>query len=168
MTLDVSAPSATPAADDFEALYTAHFPRLAGYCLSLVGDAGAATDIAQEAYARLYGRWTSVRDPQAWLFYVATNLTHDHWRGRQRETGLVDAIGVVEQRRGPSPAHDPWLRDLVERLPERLRRAVLLHYYADLPVEEVARLLHRPVGTVKRRLHEARALLGAQIGPDRG
>jgi RNA polymerase sigma-70 factor (ECF subfamily) len=42
---------------------------------------------------------------------------------------------------------------------------VLLHYYADLPVEEVARLIHRPVGTVKRRLHEARRVLAATGGP---
>ncbi|HVE74234.1 MAG TPA: RNA polymerase sigma factor [Mycobacteriales bacterium] len=168
MTLDVRAPAAPAAEDEFEALYAAHFPRLAGYCLSLVGNPTAASDIAQEAFARLYGRWTSVRDPQGWLYFVATNLTHDHWRGRQRDTGLVDAIGVVEQRRGPDPAYDPWLRDLVERLPERLSKPLLLHYYADLPVEEVARLLHRPVGTIKRRLHEARALLGAQIGTDRG
>jgi RNA polymerase sigma-70 factor (ECF subfamily) len=56
-------------------------------------------------------------------------------------------------------AHDPWLRDLVERLPKRLRTPVLLHYYADLPVNEVAATLHLPLGTAKRRLHEARALL---------
>ena len=116
---------------------------------------------------RLYARWNKVRDPQAWLYYVATNLTHDHWRGRQRDANLVAAAGLDASRRGPDPAHDPWLRDLVERLPERLRKPVLLHYYADLPLEEVARLLHRPTGTVKRRLHEARALLGAQIGLDR-
>ena len=167
MSLDVAAPVSPPARSDFEALYEAHFPRLGGYCLALVGDRAVASDIAQEAFVRLYGRWTTVRDPQAWLYFVATNLVTDHWRGRTRERGLIGAIGLREQRRGPAPAHDPWLRDLVERLPAALRTPVLLHYYADLPVEEVARLVRRPVGTVKRRLHEARVSLGAQIGADR-
>lgn len=165
MTLELTRPEAAAPPDEFEALYAAQFPRLAGYCLALVGEPGAATDVAQEAFARLYARWTTVRDPQAWLYFVATNLTHDHWRGRQRDAGLAAAAGLAASRRGPDPAHDPWLRDLVERLPERLRKPVLLHYYADLPVEEVARLLHLPSGTVKRRLHEARTLLSTQIGP---
>jgi len=51
------------------------------------------------------------------------------------------------------------VRDLVERLPAKLRPAVLLHYFADLPIDEVAHVLHRPTGTVKRHLHEARQLL---------
>jgi RNA polymerase sigma-70 factor (ECF subfamily) len=165
VTLEMTRAAAPVPADGFEELYAAQFPRLAGYCLALTGDPGAATDVAQEAFARLYARWTTVRDPQAWLYYVATNLTRDHWRGRQRDASLVAAAGLAASRRGPDAAHDPWLRDLVERLPERLRKPVLLHYYADLPVEEVAHLLHRPTGTIKRRLHEARALLSAQIGP---
>ena len=61
------------------------------------------------------------------------------------------------------PAHDPWLQDLVQRLPVRLREVVLLHYYADLPIEQVAAAVHRPVGTVKRRLHEARAALATAV-----
>jgi RNA polymerase sigma-70 factor (ECF subfamily) len=97
------------------------------------------------------------------VFYVATNLTTDHWRRSQRDRALTDALRhVTAQER---PAHDPWLRDLVDRLPDRLRQVVLLHYYADLPVEEVAGLVHRPLGTVKRRLHEARALLLAAGDP---
>jgi RNA polymerase sigma-70 factor (ECF subfamily) len=43
---------------------------------------------------------------------------------------------------------------------------VLLHYWADLPVAEVARLVRRPQGTVKRRLHEARAQLAVTLGRD--
>jgi RNA polymerase sigma-70 factor (ECF subfamily) len=91
------------------------------------------------------------------VYFVATNLATDHWRRSQRDRALTDVLRQVtaEER----PAHDPWLRDLVDRLPAQLRQAVLLHYYADLPIDEVARLVHRPVGTVKRRLHEARKLL---------
>jgi RNA polymerase sigma-70 factor (ECF subfamily) len=146
-------------------LYAEHFGPLSGYALAIVGDQGAAVDIAQEAFTRLLARWRSVRDPRAWLFFVATNIARDHWRQTTKDRVLAreSARAIV----ATAPAHDPWLRDLVQRLPERLREAVLLHYYADLPVEEVARLTHRPVGTVKRRLHEARLVLAGEMGDAR-
>ncbi|MCU1591533.1 MAG: polymerase sigma factor [Frankiales bacterium] len=146
----------------FVTFYSEHFGRVSGYALSLVGDAGLATDVAQEAFTRLFARWARVRDPRAWVYFVATNLATDHWRRSQRDRALTHVLRDVTTHE--DPAHDPWLRDLVDRLPENLRQAVLLHYYADLPVDEVARLVHRPVGTVKRRLHDARQLLASAGG----
>ena len=52
---------------------------------------------------------------------------------------------------------------LVRSLPERLRTPVLLYYYADLPVPEIARLTRRKEGTVKSDLHAARELLRAGL-----
>jgi RNA polymerase sigma-70 factor (ECF subfamily) len=149
---------------EFVAFYTEQFGRLSGYALSLVGDPGLATDVAQEAMTRLFARWGRVRDPRAWVYFVATNLATDQWRRSQRDRALTDVLRGVTRHEGQ--AHDPWLRDLVDRLPPPLRQAVLLHYYADLPIDEVARLVHRPVGTVKRRLHEARLLLAGAGGTD--
>jgi RNA polymerase sigma-70 factor (ECF subfamily) len=54
---------------------------------------------------------------------------------------------------------DLTVRDLVERLPDKLRVPVLLYYWTDRSVQEVADLLRRPAGTIKRQLHEARDLL---------
>ena len=155
---------ASAAADELEfvAFYTEHFGRLSGYALSLLGDPGHATDVAQEAMTRLFARWSRVRDPRAWVYFIATNLATDQWRRAQRDRALTAVLrDTAHLQHAP---HDPWLRDLVDRLPAHLRQAVLLHYYADLPVEEIARLVHRPVGTVKRRLHEARRLLASAGG----
>jgi RNA polymerase sigma-70 factor (ECF subfamily) len=149
-------------AEDFEALYTAHFGPLSGYLLSLVGEPGVAVELAQEAFTRLLSKWLTVRDPRAWVFFVGTNLARDHWRSAARDRALAQQSALTTQDvAGP---HDPWLSDLVSRLPLRLREVVLLHYYADLPLEEVARLVHRPLGTVKRRLHEARRALAVDLG----
>ena len=100
-------------------------------------------------------------EPRGFVYVVGTNLCRHHWRQNGRERTAVTSLRVTAV--AGRPAHDPWLRDLVERLPLRLREVVLLHYYADLPVAEVALAIHRPVGTVKRRLHEARALLSQAV-----
>jgi RNA polymerase sigma-70 factor (ECF subfamily) len=142
---------------EFQALYEEHFAALAGYCAGLVGDGHAGTDIAQEAFTRLFARWRSVHHHRAYVYFVATNLVRHHWRTRRDERLAVRELGA---RSGAhAPAADPTIRDLVERLPDKLRTVVLLHYYADLPVADIARLIHRPDGTVKQRLHEARRRL---------
>lgn len=145
------------AQQDFAALYSAEFPRLAGYLRGLTGDTEVAREAAQEAFTRLFARWRKVHEPRAFVYVVGTNLCKHHWRRTGRERGAVASLSITAAQH--QSAHDPSLRDLVDRLPARLRDVVVLHYYADLPVAEVAEALHRPVGTVKRRLHEARALL---------
>jgi RNA polymerase sigma-70 factor (ECF subfamily) len=52
---------------------------------------------------------------------------------------------------------------MVERLPDRLRVPVLLHYYADMSVAEVAAALKKPEGTIKRMLYDARARLASWL-----
>jgi RNA polymerase sigma-70 factor (ECF subfamily) len=149
------------AAEDFAGLYSTEFPRLAGYLTALTGSREAGRDAAQEAFTRLFARWRGVREPRAFVYVVGTNLCRSSWRQGGRERGAVTALAASLP--ADRPAHDPWLLDLVHRLPVRLREVVLLHYYADLPVAQVAAAVHRPVGTVKRRLHEARAALATAV-----
>jgi RNA polymerase sigma-70 factor (ECF subfamily) len=149
------------AQDDFAALYTVEFHRLAGYLTALTGNREVAREAAQEAFTRLFARWRRVHEPRAFVYVVGTNLCKHHWRQGGRERSAVTSLGITTAH--DRDAHDPWLRDLVERLPVNLREVVLLHYYADLPVADVADAVRRPVGTVKRRLHEARALLATAL-----
>ena len=139
------------------ALWNEQYAPLAGWCAALVGDRDVAHDIASEAFARLLSRWLTVRDPKGYLYVTATNLVRDRWRAEQRDRKLQARLEQTVPL--STPACDPWLRDLVERLPDRLRAPVLLHYYADMSVAEVAVALHRPEGTVKRMLFDGRARL---------
>jgi RNA polymerase sigma-70 factor (ECF subfamily) len=61
------------------------------------------------------------------------------------------------------PGPDGSVRDLISRLPDRQRIAVLLHYYGGLSVREVADHMHKPEGTVRRWLVEGRASLRAAL-----
>jgi len=142
-------------------LWEEHYAPLAGWCAALVGDRNVAQDIASEAFTRLLSRWFQVRDPRGFLYVTATNLAHDKWRVEARDRLL--ALRLRTARPVSTPAPEPWLRDLVERLPDRLRVPVLLHYYADMPIKQVAAVLHRPQGTVKRTLLEARRELKLRL-----
>ena len=145
-------------------LWVAHYGQLAGWCAGLVGSTEVAHDIAAEAYTRLLAKWGGVREPKAFLYAVALNLVRDHWRKEQRDRS------ALQQLHEAAPADvttaEPWLRHLVDSLPPRLRGPVLLHYYADLPVKDVARVLRRPQGTIKRALFDARARLAELMEDD--
>jgi RNA polymerase sigma-70 factor (ECF subfamily) len=147
-------------------LFTDLYPGLAGWCRRLVDDDGTAHEIASEAFARLWGHWTAVREPRGFLYVTAANLVRDHWRKLDRERrALREATteAALAQNRDGADASVP-VRMLVRSLPERLRTPVLLYYYADLPVREIARLTRRKEGTVKSDLHAARELLRAGLG----
>lgn len=153
---------ASPACDQrpgFAEFYAATFPDLAGYAGHLVGDAGLGDDLAQEALVRVCARYPVLRQPRPYAYRVATNLARDRWRAAARERRAWPLLAGPTSTPGP----DGGLLDAVAVLPPGPRDAVLLHYYADLPVAEVARALRRPEGTVKRHLAEARTALARAL-----
>lgn len=144
---------------DFATFYGDTFGDLAGYAWSLTRSAHTGDELAQEALTRVYARWGLLRDPRPYAYRTVTNLARDHWRAAEREAKRL--LDLVDDQ--PAPEPDASTLDAIRRLSPALRDAVLLHYYADLPVQEVARVLRRPVGTVKRRLHDARAALARAL-----
>lgn len=144
----------------FARFYADVYGPLAGYALSLVGERPVADDLAQEAMVRVYARWGLLREARPYAYRVVTNLARDRWRRRQTELAALPSL-VAPDVAPPDLA----VLDAVGRLPAGLRDVVLLHYYADLSVEDVARAVRRPAGTVKRRLSEARALLARTLDP---
>ncbi|MBO0802047.1 MAG: RNA polymerase sigma factor [Nocardiopsaceae bacterium] len=143
-----------------EQLFTAHYPKLAGWVRRLVDDDETAHEIASEAFVRLLSRWTSIRaldNPQSYLFMIATNLVRDHWRKTERERRAMRSVTMVADREPAfDPSQDVHVRSLIQDLPRRLRDPFLLHYYAGFGVREIATLLKRPEGTIKADLYHAR------------
>jgi RNA polymerase sigma-70 factor (ECF subfamily) len=145
--------------EDFEPFYVREYPRVAAYCFQLVRDRDAAADLTQEAFARLLARWVSVRSPRAYLFHVVTNLARAQWRSTARARQILPLLLADEA----TAATDTGLRDAVQRLPHRYREIVLLHYYADFPLTEIAHIIRRPEGTARRLLSEARTRLATAL-----
>ncbi len=149
-------------------LYHACYRRLVAQVYAFTTDLTEAQDVVQEAFARALARprgLTDVDNPEAWLRTVAVNVVRRRWRRRK----LLDTIllrdrpiaRMVEPPPGPERAD---LREALAGIPTTYREVIVLHYFADLPVEEVATVLQVPVGTVKSRLSRGRAALGERLG----
>ena len=147
----------------FEEFYGAAAMRIVRHCYALTGNLADSQDIAQEAFVRAWQRWASVRDcdsPEAWVRHVATNLATSRWR-RDR-TARAAAPELIRQQsvQEISPNTVALVAGL-RTLPERQRLVLVLHYLADLPVEQIAADLSCPVGSVKAWLSRGRAALAA-------
>lgn len=155
----MGAPVATEAG--FAGFYTEHCAALTGYAYQLTRDAELAQDVAQEAFTRLLSRWVSVREPRPYLFHVATNLARDAWKARARREGVLGVLGRAAAHAAPAP--DNSVADAVRRLPKDQAEVVLLFYYSDLPLADVAAAVRRPEGTVKWLLAQARERLALAL-----
>jgi RNA polymerase sigma-70 factor, ECF subfamily len=146
-----------------EQLFTANYPKLAGWVRRLVDDDETAHEIASEAFVRLLSKWTSpdkLDNPQSYLFMIATNLVRDHWRKAERERrAMRNVTAGSDPEPSTNPAQDVDVRELIAGLPAKLRDPFLLHYYAGFGIKEISALVKRPEGTVKADLYHARAKL---------
>ena len=159
----VVAPNTGSRAALAEQLFTANYPKLAGWVRRLVDDDDTAHEIASEAFVRLLSKWTSpdkLDNPQSYLFMIATNLVRDHWRKAERERrAMRNVTAGSDPEPSVNPAQDVDVRELIAALPAKLRDPFLLHYYAGFGIKEIAALVKRPEGTVKADLYHARAKL---------
>lgn len=148
----------------FAELYEGCYERLVLTAYAMTNDLGIAEEITQEAFALAYGRQNRVArtdNPEAWLRTVVVNLA----RRRFRRRATLDRI--LRRTDPPPPQEFPDehldLHAAIRALGQEHRTVVVLHYLADLPVDEVADLLGVPVGTVKSRLARARAALAGRL-----
>lgn len=142
-------------------VFEAEYPRLAAWCTALAGDSLVGEEIAAEAFSRLLARWGQVEQPRSFLYKIAANALNDMWRRQTRRRRVLGLLAASAPEAVPGP--DNSVRDMIARLPERHRVAVLLHYYAELPLAEVAAYMNKPEGTVRRWVAEARISLRTQL-----
>jgi RNA polymerase sigma-70 factor (sigma-E family) len=124
----------------------------------LLGDRSEAEDVAQEACARTFSRWSTVRDhAEPWCVRVASNLALDVLRGRSRALRRNERLRATETTvAAPQVAERLDLYAALERLPRRQRETVVLRYLGDLSEAQTAEALGCSVGSVKT--HASRGL----------
>jgi RNA polymerase sigma-70 factor (sigma-E family) len=129
----------------------------------LTGNAADAEDLLQAALAKTYLAWDRIEDRGALDGYVRRAMVNTHiswWRHRRVEEYPTDDIPdqAVADHAVLSELQDT-LRRAIDRLPQRMRTAVVLRYYEDMTEAEVAAALGVSLGTVKSTISRAVAKL---------
>ena|SRR5687767_6230310 len=143
--------SAEEAHNGWTAFYRREYPRLARAMFAYTGDREVACEVAQEAMARSWSHWARVArfaNPAAWTCRVAMNLANSKWRRRLLARHVAAEGSTNEAAVDIDVGMRLAVRQAVAELPRRQRTAVVLRYFVDLSVEDVARLMRCRPGTV--------------------
>lgn len=146
-------------------------PRLFRHACRMTGGRDAAADVVQESWlAVLKGlpRLLDVDTFPKWVYTIVTRKSADWVRRQQRRRKLTQAWTEEQQAGTPaSPRGSPSsLAEALEPLSTQERGLVTLYYVEGFSTEEIADILAVPRGTVKSRLHAARAKIRAQMEDD--
>jgi RNA polymerase sigma-70 factor, ECF subfamily len=142
---------------DVEVVYQGHAGQVWRAVLVMAsGRREVADEATAEAFARLFRYREGVRDPVAWVFRTAFRLASAELRRERVEIGEVSNEPAAE---GVEPLLPSYLTEALSQLSPDQRLAVFLHYYADLPPREVARLCETTPAAIRLRLHRARRVL---------
>ena len=129
---------------------------------ALTSDRAVAEELVQEAFLEVMQRWDGVDNPEGYLRTVVVNRCRNHQRG----------MGVRRRHAPPAPpltVDAPELDEMwaaLAALRPRRRTALVLRFYEDLPIDEIARLLGCRPGTVSSLLHRGLADLRKVLDDD--
>ena len=146
--------------DAFEELIRRLQRRVYGFAYQHLRDMDEAHDLAQEIFVKLYrnlARYDPERPFEPWFWKLAANTTINY--RRKRVPLPAEPSDEASEMESPRSAHDPVLVEALAQLDPAYRLPILLHYYADLSLEQVSHSLNLSVPAIKSRLHRARAQL---------
>lgn len=145
-----------------------------GAALHVLGDPGAAAEVAQDAFFRAYRCLDQLREPQrfaAWLHRIAINLARNRLAAMRAQPSHVP-LDQADDAAAPNPTPSDMaersevaelIRQLMAKLSDQQRLTFTMFYVDGYSEQDVSDMLEIPVGTVKSRLHHARARLKEEV-----
>lgn len=133
-----------PPAPGFEETYRDHRAALLRLAYLMSGSHAVSEDVVQTVFTTAHDRWDQIEDPLPYLKRAVVNLVKDEQRRRFRWLSRTPQQPTVVL---PSEVDETWA--LISRLPWTQRAVVVLHYYEDLALTEVAVVLDRPASTIR-------------------
>ena len=132
------------------------------------GNVDDTNDLLQETFIKVYAnlhRYSPEYTFGQWLYTIAKNTHIDFERKRQEDIS-IDGKFSAPASSAPSPEESlintqqrSQIERYIELLPQQYRRLFVMRFIDDFSYEEIAEKLHMPMGTVKTRIHRARAML---------
>lgn len=164
--------------DQIEHYINEYGKQIYSFCVYITGDRDAADDLYQQTFLVAIEK-NEIREdqnPKSYLLSIAVNLWNNQrrkylWR-RKKVNVVFFEEGAEDQLMDRSPSVEDEaeqrdeinrIRQAVQTLPDKLRIVILMHFMEEMSVEEVARVLEIPAGTVKSRIHKAKAVLREKL-----
>lgn len=153
------APPEDSASPSLEVLFVSERRALCRLAHLLTGSASLGEEIVQDAFLALHRNWADVVEPARYLRRTVINRARSEQRRQifRRWHGPASSPSVVV----PDEYDETW--QLIRRLPAEQRAVLVLRFYEDRTLGEIAAELQRPLGTIKSLLHRALARLRREI-----
>ncbi|GFN31112.1 RNA polymerase sigma factor [Paenibacillus xylaniclasticus] len=161
----------------FEAFVGRHHAPLSGYLQRQLRNKQKAEDFVQETFLRLIKQLQSRSipdNPQAWLYRVALNLCRDYWKSSQFQTDNRLMAELPEQQdmrtsvvelAERQETRQEVIRSLDE-LPDVQKQIVMLRFFQDLKLQDIAETMQLPLGSVKTHLYKGLRKLQTILKPE--
>ena len=169
--------------DAFGQLVARHDKRVYALVARVLGTGATRDDVddtAQDVFVQAWRALPKFREEakfSTWLYRIATNMAIKQWHRTKRQAQTVyeeelpntvrAALAILDgspEDIAAQRARDKALRTAIDRLPEKQRTVVLLHYYEEYSCEEISAVLNCSVGTVWSRLHYGCRKLRESVG----
>jgi RNA polymerase sigma-70 factor (sigma-E family) len=154
--------------DEFVAYYRARADHLRTTAFLLCGDWHQAQDLTQLAFTKLYRAWRRIERHDSLDQYARRVLLRAYLDERRRPWRREVPVEIIDPTipapEGHSPDDRVVLRAALARLPRRQRAVLVLRFWVDLPVEQVADLMGCSTGTVKSQTSDGLANLRRVLG----
>lgn len=153
----------------FEELFNTYKHKALGTAYLISGSKSIAEDIVQEAFIICYFKLKSLKNPDVFNIWFYRILVRVGWRMAQKNKSHVSIDDkncelLLEDNSRIDTMDDRLLiREAVEKLSPTLRTTVILFYFNEISIKQIARILNCFEGTVKSRLHKARKLLEMEL-----
>ncbi len=165
---------------DIELLVEQYGASVYRYCRSITYTLEDAEDLYQQTFLKafeLHKRISFSKNPKAWLMSVAANIWRNHKSTYARHERIAPTIsseeeGVqIEDIRSENNVLEQmikkeeinYLKKCVDRLPDKQKQVILLFYAGELSLQDIAKALKIPKGTVKSRLNKAKVQLRKEM-----
>ena len=149
---------------DFEAAYEKYADMLYRIALSDLGNTHDAEDAVQDtfvAYFSYKGSFETEEHRKAWLIRVLINKARDELRRKKvRSHASFDEIPEIAS----AESEDRGVMEEIQKLPEKYKTPIILHYLEDIPVERIAKILGITLSGAKMRLKRGRDMLREKLG----
>ena len=134
--------------------------RCYGYFYRLTGNNDVSDELLSELFVKLVEKIRSYKGGsfESWLFRIATNIFHDHLRGKQRRKKLLDVRkrhleSEFIETREPDDDRIDKLQMRLKRLDTDTQELIMLRFYSQLSFKEIAKMRSEPIGTTLAKLH---------------